>query len=339
MLAFEVSGKPDGFPVFLLHGTPGSKSGPKPRPIYLYRSGVRLICYDRPGYGESARLPGRSVASAAYDVEAIANKLGLDRFAVVGRSGGGPHALACASILESRITKTSVLVSIAPASAPDLDWYGGMTAANVEEYNAADSDLDDLIERLTTRTNDVRVNPETMLDFLRSQMSECDLPIVEDIAIRRLLHTTYREALQDGPEGWIDDVLAFRKSWGFGLNSFTTPVLLWHGQDDTFSPVSHTYWLQKQLLNAQVRVQPRASHFGAVPVLPEVLDWLTDPGEKGHGTDSMTVSIADSTADSTADSIADSTDSVTDSMTDAVSRTPTVTNGAWRPHVAEHRLG
>lgn len=86
-MAYEESGAPDGFPVFLMHGTPGSRRGPKPRGIVLYRMGIRLIAYDRPGYGDSDRFEGRDVADAARDVETIADELRLDRFAVAGRSG------------------------------------------------------------------------------------------------------------------------------------------------------------------------------------------------------------------------------------------------------------
>src|ERR1039457_6640174 len=97
-LSVETLGAPEGKPVFLLHGTPGSRYGPRPRGIILYRLGIRLITYDRPGYSGSDRNRGRSVADAADDVAAIADALGIDRFSVVGRSGGGPHALACAAL-------------------------------------------------------------------------------------------------------------------------------------------------------------------------------------------------------------------------------------------------
>ncbi|MEY9995924.1 pimeloyl-ACP methyl ester carboxylesterase [Streptomyces sp. V4I8] len=130
-LAVEISGDPGGSPVFLLHGTPGSRLGPAPRPMLLYHQRVRLITYDRPGYGPSDRLPGRQVAHVSGDVAAIADALGVERFAVVGRSGGGPHALACAALLPDRVTRAAVLVSLAPRDADGLDWFAGMTASNV----------------------------------------------------------------------------------------------------------------------------------------------------------------------------------------------------------------
>src|SRR5580693_7962574 len=98
-VAFDCWGDPKGFPVFLLHGTPGSRSGPVPRVPLLYQLGVQLISYDRPGYGGSDRHQGRTVTAAAWDVLDIADHLALDTFGVVGRSGGGPHALACAAFI------------------------------------------------------------------------------------------------------------------------------------------------------------------------------------------------------------------------------------------------
>jgi pimeloyl-ACP methyl ester carboxylesterase len=281
-LAIEVSGAPDGHPVFLLHGTPGSRSGPKPRSIVLYRLGIKLITYDRPGYGHSSRIPGRTVAQAADDVAAIADKLRINRFYVVGRSGGGPHALACAAILGHRVIRTAVLVGIAPSDAQELDWFEGMAESNVVEYSAAEGDHVELMRLLEGRADDVRKDPENMVQFLQSQMADDDRRIVGDMGIRRLLHNTYIEALQGGAEGWIDDALAFKKPWGFPLEAINTPVLLWHGDKDRFSPVSHARWLYNKLPNAELKVESGAAHFGAIEILPQLLNWLTDPALAGN---------------------------------------------------------
>src|SRR5690348_12319336 len=114
-VAVEEWGSPSGSPVLLLHGTPGSRLGPVPRPLVLYQLGIRLITFDRPGYGRSDRMPGRRVADVAADVLEIADALGLERFGVLGRSGGGPHALACAALLPERTTRAAVLVGLAPS--------------------------------------------------------------------------------------------------------------------------------------------------------------------------------------------------------------------------------
>ena len=144
-LSTQVSGDPDGRPVFLLHGTPGSRLGPHPRSAVLHRLGVRLISFDRPGYGGSDRLAGRRVADAAADVLAIADAYGLEKFSVVGRSGGGPHALACAALLPERTTKAAVLVGLAPHGADGLDWFDGMAQSNVIEFTAAANGYEDIV--------------------------------------------------------------------------------------------------------------------------------------------------------------------------------------------------
>lgn len=274
-LAVEVSGAPDGSAVFLLHGTPGSRSGPKPRSGILYRLGIRLISYDRPGYGGSTRDPGRTVADAAHDVSAIADQLGIGRFSVVGRSGGGPHALACAALLPHRVLRTAVLVGLAPSNAAGLNWFDGMAASNVREYSNADADQKMLMERLRLRAEKTTRDPESLLHAVRDQMAEPDRRVVESVTFRRLLSQTYAEAVREGPYGWIDDVLAFRRDWEFTPAQITGPVLLWHGKDDTFSPIKHTWWLARQIPQAHVQVQTYTAHFGAVEVLPKILAWLT----------------------------------------------------------------
>jgi pimeloyl-ACP methyl ester carboxylesterase len=251
----------------------------------LYRLGVRLVCYDRPGYGGSDRLPDRTVADAAADIEAIADRLGIERFAVVGRSGGGPHALAAAALMPERVWRTVVLVGLAPPDAQDLDWFHGMTEVNVREYTTADIDGMKLVERLRLLSDRARRDPDGMVDLLRSQMTGPDLRVVGDLAIRRLLVETYLEAFRHGPYGWIDDVLALRSDWGFRPEAVGTPVLLWHGADDNFSPAAHTRWLAARIPGAEAIVAAGTAHFGAVQVLPELLAWLVGarPGPPGLG--------------------------------------------------------
>lgn len=272
-LAVDLTGDLTGWPVFLLHGTPGSRSGPIPRGSVLSRLGVQLISYDRPGYGGSTRHPGRRVADAASDVAAIADALELDHFSVIGRSGGGPHALACTALLSGRVARTAVLVGLAPSDAPGLEWFEGMTDANVREFSEADTDESMLVERLRLRSEQARHDPESLLDLLRSQMTATDIRVVDAVEIRKLLAASYGEALAAGPYGWIDDVLALRGTWGFLLGSINTPVRLWHGADDNFAPASHAVWLAGQIPDAEIQVEANTAHFGAVEALPNILAW------------------------------------------------------------------
>jgi pimeloyl-ACP methyl ester carboxylesterase len=236
--------------------------------------GIRLISYDRPGYGGSTRHEGRVVADAALDVAAIADELELPKFAVVGRSGGGPHALACAAQLPDRVIRTAALVSIAPTDAPGLEWFDGMAQANIDDYISADRSLVMFTERLVQRADRMRRDPDSLLDELRNELTASDLRVVDDAAMRRLITDTYSEAIRFGADGWIDDALAFRRDWGFRLADITGPVRLWHGSDDSFSPVGHTRWLATQIPHAEMQLQMDIAHFGAVEILPQTLAWL-----------------------------------------------------------------
>jgi pimeloyl-ACP methyl ester carboxylesterase len=272
-----MSGHPTGQPVFMLHGTPGSRVGPFPKTRVLYELGVRLISFDRPGYGGSTRLDSRRVADVVPDVVAIADKLGLDRFAVVGRSGGGPHALACAALLPERVTRAGVLVSLAPWAAEGLDWFAGMTESNVLEYTAAASAPELLTARLVQTAAKIKANPTSHVTALGPEMPPADRRVVADVGIRALLAQNFAEALRDSADGWIDDALAFCAPWGFNLADITVPILLWHGQNDVFSPVAHARWLADQIPHAIAAIRPDGAHFDALEVMPDVLSWLIRP--------------------------------------------------------------
>ena len=124
------AGQPDGIPILVHNGTPGSRLLNPPWIEDAETRGIRLISYDRPGYGGSTPQPGRTVASAAADVAAIAKALGLSRLGVWGISGGGPHALACAALLPDLVWAAAALASPAPYQADGLDWLADMGAGD-----------------------------------------------------------------------------------------------------------------------------------------------------------------------------------------------------------------
>ena len=285
-IAVHIAGDPRGRPVILLHGTPGSRIGPLPRDRLLYSQGIRLISFDRPGYGGSDRLFSRRVADVAADVAAIANAIGLRRFAVLGRSGGGPHALACAALLPGRVVRAGALVSLAPPGAEGLDWFAGMTDSNVAGYTAASTDPESLATQLIRAATEIKANPSGHVEAFYRELSEPDRRVVADASIRTLLARTFAEALRTSADGWIDDALAFCTPWGFDLSGIEVPVLLWHGEDDVFSPVAHTRWLAQHIPGAVTVVHPGAAHFDALRVAPDVLAWLIRADQIGWGSTS-----------------------------------------------------
>jgi pimeloyl-ACP methyl ester carboxylesterase len=267
-------GDPRGAPVFLLHGTPGSRFGPRPRPALLYRLGIRLIAYDRPGYGDSDRHVGRSVSEAAADVAAVADAFGIERFAVIGRSGGGPHALACAALLPGRVTRAAVLAGLAPRDAEGLDWFAGMNEANVAAFSVAGRGIEALAERITPRAAAIRANPAMSLPFRATELSGSDLHVLANPGVRTMLVSNFAEAFKHSAAGWIDDVLAFTSTWGFDLSRVAVPTTLWHGGRDEFVPPGHAAWMAGRIPNATLTIDPDAAHFGAMRVLPELLRGL-----------------------------------------------------------------
>ncbi|MET7691304.1 alpha/beta hydrolase [Streptomyces sp. NPDC005483] len=273
-LTVEEYGDPDGTPVVLLHATPGCRFGVVPRDVVTAHPHIRFIAYDRPGYGDSDRLPGRRVADAARDVAELAGALGLGRFSVLGHSGGAPHALACAALLPSRVRRAAALASPAPPDARDLRWFDGMAASRVEEFTRALTDPLAFAERLAARAADIRRDPAQLLVSLRDGLTDSDRRIVSAPAVGEMLLRTYREALRGSSYGWLDDELALLSGWGFDPAAVTRPVLLWHGAQDTLSPVGHFTWLADRIPRVRPVLQQDTGHFGALEALPAVLDWL-----------------------------------------------------------------
>ena len=127
----------DSLTVFWHHGTPNI--GAPPRPLFRLSDqlGIRWVSHDRPGYGGSTPVPGRTVASAAADVAAVADSLSIQRFAVMGHSGGSAHALACGTLLPDRVVAVVAVSGLAPYRADGLDWFAGMAESGVATLSAA----------------------------------------------------------------------------------------------------------------------------------------------------------------------------------------------------------
>ncbi len=255
-----------GFPVVCHHGTPSTG--------LLYAAweedGVRLIGFDRTGYGDAPRRRGRSVADVVDEVVALVDSLGIDRFATWGISGGGPHALACAALLPDRVTAVAALASPAPYPAEGLDWLAGQGEMNVVEFNAAlagETAVRPLLEQWHAEL--AAGGPEALRDSLGSLLTGPD----REVLTGRLAEYLY--AATGGVEGWLDDDLAFVRPWGFDLGSISVPVLVRHGEQDRFVPVEHAHWLAAAIPGAELEVTRDDGHLTLYErAIPSVHAWL-----------------------------------------------------------------
>ncbi|MGH7732720.1 MAG: alpha/beta fold hydrolase [Gemmatimonadales bacterium] len=273
-LAVAEWGDTNGFGLFALHGTPGGRIGYWMEPGIYARLGLRRLTIDRPGYGDSTRLAGRTVADIVPDIETIADALGIDQFAVIGGSGGGPHALALAALLPARVVRCLADVSIAPFGAPGLDFLAGMNEGNVIEFNAALAGEDTLRPLLIReRSTTLQRLADGRADFLGDDypMSEPDRLQMARHFVRASHHLA--SCLVPGVDGWVDDDLAFTRPWGFDVADIRVPVLVSYGRADNLVPAAHGDWLAAHVPGAIADVTD-VGHMGDDAQVEGQLAWL-----------------------------------------------------------------
>jgi pimeloyl-ACP methyl ester carboxylesterase len=249
--------------VFWHHGTPNIGAPPAPLFATSARLGIRWVSYDRPGYGGSTSYPGRNVASAATYVTRVADALGIDRFAIMGHSGGGPHALACAALLAERVTGVSSVAGLAPFGAEGLDWFAGMADSGAAKLRAAAKGRE-AKERYE----------EQFADDYDPEFTAADLAVLS--GTWSWLIDVVRPAVAAGPGAAIDDDLAYVAPWGFDPTQITVPALLIHGGLDRVVPSSHSQWLASRCPSAELWLRPDDGHISVLTSSEAALNWLVN---------------------------------------------------------------
>ena len=294
VLAVEEAGDPAGRPVLVQGGTPGSRLLYGPHARDAAERGLRLIGYDRPGYGGSSPRPGRAVADCAGDVRAICSDLGIDRLAMWGASGGGPHVLACAALLPDLVAAAATLASLAPFDADGLDYFDGMAPENVDDTllyftdepaARAKTDLDraEILAEApgdATETADGGATNHEATNHEAAGGSGPALPPVDEAAIADGLGdffaTAMRDGLAPGSDGWWEDNCLLRP-WGFSVADIAVPVLLLHGRQDIFVPFGHGEWLAAHIPGVEARLLDDDGYLSLLQNrVPEVQGWLSD---------------------------------------------------------------
>jgi pimeloyl-ACP methyl ester carboxylesterase len=272
-----LQGADEGTLLIFHHGSPGAAVPFSPLDRAAAERGVVLALPSRPGFGNSGRQPGRTVASAAADAAALADHLGHDRFLTVGWSGGGPHALACAALLPDRVRAAATIAGVAPYDAEGLDWTAGMGEDNRIEYPTAASDPDELLAWMRPHAEAMaKIEADEIVAELRSLISEVDAAQVTG-EFGENLAASFRSAFRHGPWGWFDDDLAFVRDWGFDLSEIRVPVSIWQGRQDLMVPITHGEWLAGHIPGARAHLRPEHGHLSlGVGAIGEILDDLLD---------------------------------------------------------------
>jgi pimeloyl-ACP methyl ester carboxylesterase len=261
------AGGPGDLVVLWQHGTPNIGTPPEPLFAAAAARGIRWVSYDRPGYGGSAPRPGRDIASAAADSAAVADALGIGRFAVVGHSGGGPHALACAALLPDRVLAVVAASGLAPFGAEGLDWFAGMGPSGVTELGAATRGRPALEEHLAVAEFDPEIFTPEDHAALAGEWA--------------WLGAVAGKALEGDPGGMVDDDLAYVAPWGFDPARAAAPVLVLHGGADRMVPAAHGEWLSRRCPQAELWLRPGEGHISVLGSATAALDWLAERARRG----------------------------------------------------------
>jgi pimeloyl-ACP methyl ester carboxylesterase len=246
------------------HGSPQTGALLDPLVEAAAARGLRLVSYGRPGYGGSSPQRGRDVASAASDVAQIADALGLGRFAVMGASGGGPHALACAALLPGRVLGAVSIAGLAPLT-ESFDWYAGMVSDGALRAAAAG--------------REARERHAATDEFDEDSFIAADWAALRGAWAS--LGADAGRAAAAGLDGLVDDDVAFAAPWGFEVSEIDVPVLIVHGGRDRVVPPSHAHWLVQHCPSSELWLRPRDGHVSILEAGPLAMDWLRAEGRDG----------------------------------------------------------
>jgi pimeloyl-ACP methyl ester carboxylesterase len=274
-LAYEQYGDPDGIPVFLFHGAPGSRLF-HPYAEITKRLGVRLITMDRPGYGGSTFQPRRCILDWPEDIVQLADFLGLARFAVAGHSGGGPHTLACAYALPDRVRVAAVLSSAGPVDAPGAT--EGMTLLNKFGFTFGQYIPWPMWRALTWFFFRAQAgDPAAIVDNDKGKRAPADDAVFNLPGVREICMQSDVEAYRQGLLGYAWEVRLITRPWGFPLEEIKVPIHLWHGTADDVTSIRMGQYMAKHIPNCKATFCEGEAHMLLVPHWEEILTTLTQP--------------------------------------------------------------
>ncbi len=267
-LGYARYGDPDGTPVVYHHGGLSCRRDIAFADARLRERGVQVLAPDRPGTGTSTRRPGMRIADVFADTRVLVDTLGLERFALLGWSAGGPYTLACAHGFGDRVSGAATVGGAGPLDTTELVRGLGLDADRLLFTLARFAPLLARLPLALARRVPAR--------WISSRMGQGFNSPADRAAIAAMApdeaHDWFIEAARQGTAGIVDDYRALICEWGFQLEDVRAPVILWQGAEDRIVPLQETRGLAERLPAAEVRIVPAAGHF----LLREHLDAILD---------------------------------------------------------------
>jgi pimeloyl-ACP methyl ester carboxylesterase len=272
-LAYEEWGDATGPLVFRLHGTPGSRLTRHPDPALWSSHGVRVVTFDRAGFGDSTRLAGRRVVAVADDVAALADSLAADQFFVMGVSGGGPHALACAALLPERVLGCAPVCCAAHHTDAEAELLLPTNREGYLRYKQAGWTA--IAEFLGPIREQLLGEPAVVVQQLFARAPPSDRAWLANPAFQAIFREATGLSLRRGVEGWADDTTALLDDeWGFDPGEIRSPVHFWHAALDNAVRLTATQRLKDSCPGAELTLWPHEGHLGSLTHEGEVISDL-----------------------------------------------------------------
>lgn len=272
---YALLGDPAGRPVLSCHGGLTSRLDVVPAHAAARRAGVLLVSPDRPGVGLTAREPGRTVGGWPARASALADRLGIGRFSVLGWSMGGPYALACAALLGDRVTAVSVVAGGVPLGWPCA---GGTFADRMDaRLLVLAREWPGTAALVVAASRRLALDPAAWWEVARRTMPAADVAAVEGAGV-----AWYAGAVAEGlvdPAGVVDEYRAYDGPWGFRHEDVAQAVRLWQGAEDVVVPPSWSEAAAARLPRCELRMVPGAGHLVALGRWDDILDDLLATAE------------------------------------------------------------
>jgi pimeloyl-ACP methyl ester carboxylesterase len=253
LLAYTDLGRSSSPVVMYFHGAPTSRLDLTVFEDAFTASDVRVVSPDRPGYGGSSPLAGRRREDWPVDVASLADHLGVERFAVMGLSSGGPYAVACSALLPERVASAGVVGGVT-----DFGWDGAWDGYLEDE--GALMWIGDEAKAVAWCEARYGADGSGFLEGGLGELPPADQAALDDEALATVLFTTVGEAFRQGVGGYAQDIVLQGEPWAFDTGAIVAPVWVLHGEADTLVPVAHARHTAEMIPGATLSTWPDHGH-------------------------------------------------------------------------------